>query len=233
MKTLGLIGGMSWESTIPYYRVINERVREVREDLSSAPLFLYSFDFLQVETLQHQGRWDELTERMVQIAGKLQDCGSDAIVICTNTMHMMAEDMQRSLRIPILHIADAAAQKICGDGVKRVGLLGTRFTMEKDFYKGYLTEKHGIEVLIPDEGEREIVHRVIYEELCAGVVREESRKAYRRIIDHLAQRGAEGVVLGCTEISLLISPQDCPIPAYDTTELHARYAADFALDLLH
>lgn len=230
MKKLGLIGGMSWESSLLYYKIINERVRTLRGDLCSAELMMYSFDFQSIEELQHKNKWFELTELMISTAKKLEVCGAEAIVICTNTMHITADAMQHELEIPVLHIADATATRITTEKVKKVGLLGTKFTMEKEFYKGRLIDRHGIDVIIPEEEDREIVHNVIYKELCAGEIKASSREQYKNIIKKLADNGAEGVILGCTEIPMLISQADADIPIYDTTTLHALYAADFSVE---
>jgi len=229
MKTIGLIGGMSWESTVPYYRIINETVRAKLGGLHSARCVLWSFDFEEIEELQHRGDWDELTRQMVHAARAVARAGADFLVICTNTMHKMADDVQAAVDIPLLHIADAAAGAIRAAGLNKIGLLATRFTMEEDFYKGRLREKHGLDVLIPDEADREVVHEVIYNELCAGHVNERSRQKYRAIIQRLTEAGAQGVILGCTEIGLLVRPEDSPVPLFDTTPIHARAAVEFAL----
>ena len=229
MKTIGLIGGMSWESTVPYYRIINETVRAKRGALHSARCVLWSFDFEEIEQLQHRGDWDELTRQMVHAARAVERAGADFLVICTNTMHKMADDVQAAVDIPLLHIADATAGAIRAAGLNKIGLLATRFTMEEDFYKGRLREKHGLDVLIPDQADREVVHEVIYNELCAGHVNEQSRQKYRATIQRLTEAGAQGVILGCTEIGLLIRPPDSPVPLFDTTPIHAQAAVDFAL----
>ena len=229
MKTIGLIGGMSWESTANYYRDINERVKQRLGGLHSAHILLYSVDFQEIERLQHQGRWDEAGEQLGNIARRLEGAGADVVALCTNTMHKVAPAIEAALRVPFLHIADPTAQAVKQAGIGRIGLLGTRFTMEEDFYRGRLVERHGLDVIVPDPAERETVHRVIYDELCLGKVEERSRKAYRDIIAHLVERGAEGVILGCTEIAMLVSPADSPVPLFDTTQLHAVSAVDFAL----
>ena len=190
---------------------------------------MFSVDFAEIEKLQHEGNWSEATHMMTDAALRLERGGADFIVICTNTMHKMAEDVEKAVRIPLLHIADATAQEIQRQGLSRVGLLGTRFTMEEDFYKGRLTKNHGLEVLIPDQAERETVHRVIYQELVAGVIKDASRKQFSAVIDTLVKRGAQGVILGCTEIGLLVKQADSPVPLFDTTEIHARAAVEFAL----
>ena len=229
MKVIGLIGGMSWESSLEYYRLINEGIKDRLGGLHSARSLMYSVDFEEVEVLQHQDRWDEATALMIDAAQRIEKGGAECVVICTNTMHKMADDVSRSVAIPLLHIADATASSIKSEGFKRVGLLGTKFTMEQEFYRGRLSDVHGIEVLIPDEVEREIVHNVIYDELCLGQIRDDSSKRFLTIISKLAERGAEGIVLGCTEIPLLVKPKDTDIPLFDTTRIHADYAVDFAL----
>jgi aspartate racemase len=229
MKTIGLIGGMSWESSIEYYRIINETVRARLGGLHSAKSVMYSVDFAEIETLQQQGKWDEATNLMIAAAQRVENGGADFVIICTNTMHKMADEIQKHIQIPLLHIADATAEKIKAQGLKRIGLLGTRFTMEEDFYKGRLSEKQGLEVIIPTEKERDIVHRVIFDELCLGEIRQSSREQYVSIMDHLARDGAEGIILGCTEISLLIQEEDSQIPLFDTTKIHAVAAVEYAL----
>jgi len=229
MKTIGLIGGMSWESSIEYYRIINETVKAKLGGLHSAQSLMYSVDFAQIEALQHQGRWDEATEMMIDAARRLERGGADFVVICTNTMHRVADQVQAQIQIPLLHIADATAASIRSQGLKRIGLLGTRFTMEEEFYKGRLVDKHGLDVIIPDDEEREIVHRVIFDELVLGQIKPASREQYVRIIAHLAGEGAEGIILGCTEIGLLVGDQDSPVPLFDTTRIHAVAAVEYAL----
>jgi aspartate racemase len=230
MKTIGLIGGMSWESSIEYYRIINEAVRQRLGGLHSAQSLMYSLDFAEIEVLQAQGRWDQATEMMVAAAQRLERGGADLVVICTNTMHLMADEVQAAIDIPLLHIADSTAERIKRAGLHTVGLLGTRFTMEKDFYKGRLVDKYGLEVLIPNEAGREIVHRVIYDELVLGNILPESKAQYDLIIEGLVQRGAQGVILGCTEIGLLVKDGQGPVPIFDTTKIHALAAVDFALE---
>jgi len=230
MKTLGLIGGLSWESSIEYYRLINLGVRARVGGLHSAPLVMYSFDFEDIETLQRQGRWDEATERMIGAARSLQRAAADCLVICSNTMHRMADAIQEAVPLPLLHIADAAAEPIVKQGLKTVGLLGTEFTMEQDFLKGRLAQRHGLHMLVPDGPERQTVHDIIYGELCQGVTRPASREAYRRVIAHLIERGAEAIILGCTEIGLLVRPEDSSAPLFDTTSLHAEAAVSWLLD---
>ena len=228
MKTIGLVGGMSWESTLEYYRIINETVKEKLNKLHSAKIIMYSVDFEEIELLQHKGKWDELTSLMIEIAQRLEKAGADFIVICTNTMHKVAEDMEKSVEIPLLHIVDVTAEKIKAKGINKVGLLGTRFTMEDNFYRDRL-RKHGIKAIIPSEKEREMIHSIIYNELCLGVIKESSREKFKKIIKNLAKRGAEGVILGCTEIPLLIKQEDVDLPLFDTTEIHAKASVDFAL----
>lgn len=229
MKTIGLLGGMSWESSAVYYRLINEGVAARLGGLHSAQSLMYSFDFEEIETLQHTNQWEEATRRMIDAAQRLERGGADFVVICTNTMHRMADAVQTRIHIPILHIADATAEVIMGQGLRTVGLLGTRFTMEQDFYRGRLEKLYGLRVVIPDGADREVVHRVIYDELCRGIVTEKSRQEYRAIMRRLADRGAEGIILGCTEITLLVGQEDSPVPVFDTTALHARAAVERAL----
>ncbi|NUE80847.1 aspartate/glutamate racemase family protein [Snodgrassella sp. ESL0304] len=229
MKTIGLLGGMSWESSAEYYRMINEQVRERLGGTHSARSIMLSVDFAEIEALQHQGRWDELAENMCTAACQLEQGGAQCIVICTNTMHRMAEQVQNSITIPLLHIADATAKQICSQKLQKVGLLGTEFTMKQDFYKGRLTEKFGLEVLIPDDKDCQTVHKIIYEELVSGIIREESRQQYRQIIRRLVDKGAQAIILGCTEIMLLVSQDDSPVPVFDTTAIHATAAVDWAL----
>lgn len=229
MKTIGLIGGMSWESSAEYYRLINEGVRERLGGLHSADCLMYSFDFAEIEQLQSAGAWDEATARMVDVARRLEAGGAACVLICTNTMHRMADDVQAAIRVPLIHIADPTAEVICRDGYHTVGLLGTIYTMEQDFYKGRLREKYGLTVLTPDAADRLAVNRIIYDELVCGTIRPESRDLYIEVIERLAQRGAQAIILGCTEIGLLIKPEHSPLPVYDTTALHAAAAVDFAL----
>jgi len=229
MKTIGLIGGMSWESSIEYYRIINETVKARLGGLHSAQSLMYSVDFAAIEALQHQGRWDQATQMMIDAARRLERCGADFVVICTNTMHRMADQVQAQIRIPLLHIADATAARVKAQGLQRIGLLGTRFTMEEGFYRGRLVEKHGLDVLLPGKEDREIVHRVIYDELVLGQIRPASKEQYRHIMARLVAEGAEGIILGCTEISLLVSDQDSPVPLFDTTRIHAEAAVEYAL----
>ncbi|MCL7997880.1 aspartate/glutamate racemase family protein [Brucella sp. 21LCYQ03] len=229
MKTIGLIGGMSWESSQEYYRIINREVRARLGGTHSAKSLMWSMDFAEIEHLQHQGKWDELTKLMIEAAQNLEKGGADFILICTNTMHKMAADIERATSIPLVHIADPTAEKIKATGFSKVGLLGTAFTMEQNFYKGRLASKYGLDVLTPDDADRKTVHDVIYQELVVGDVRDVSREKYRAVINRLVERGAEAIILGCTEIMLLIGQQDSPVPVFDTTRLHAEAAVDWAL----
>ena len=229
MKKIGMIGGMSWESSIEYYRIINQTVREKLGGLHSAKSIMYSVEFAEIEALQHQNRWDELAKIMIEAARSLERGGADFVIICTNTMHKLYDEVQNNIKIPMLNIADATAEKIKADGIDKIALLGTRFTMEEDFYKGRLVDKYGLEVIIPAAAQMEIVHRVIYDELCAGIISSDSKQKYADIIRHLVAKGAEGVILGCTEIGLLVKQKDSPVPLFDTTEIHARAAVDYAL----
>jgi aspartate racemase len=228
VKTIGLLGGMSWESTVPYYRLINQSVAAKLGGFHSARLLLYSVDFHEIELLQQRGAWDEAGELLADASAALERGGAEFLVICTNTMHRVADAIERRVRIPILHIADATADAVRRAGIGRVGLLGTRFTMEQEFYRGRL-ERHGLRVTVPGAADREIVHRVIYEELCRGALRDESRDEYRRIIADLVRGGVEGVIFGCTEIGLLVGEGDAAVPTFDTTEIHARAAAALAM----
>lgn len=229
MKTIGLIGGMSWESSLEYYRIINETVKEKLGGLHSAECVMRSVDFAVIEELQRHGRWQESARHLVAAAQSVERAGADFVVLCTNTMHKFADEIQVSIRIPFLHIADATALKVKAAGLTRIGLLGTRFTMEEDFYKGRLSEKHGLSVLIPTDKEREIVHHVIYNELVLGDIKPESRAHYVRIMEQLVQAGAEGIILGCTEIGLLVHAEDSAVPLFDTARIHAVAAVEYAL----
>ena len=224
MKTIGLIGGMSWESTVTYYQLINDYVKDRLGGLHSAKLLLYSVDFEEIERWQASGDWDKSAQRLTEIAKKLEGAGADFIVICTNTMHKVAPQMEKELSIPILHIADATADALLEAGIRTVGLLGTKYTMTQDFYKKKLTDA-GIEVLIPEQPDIETVNNVIFKELCRGVVSENSKQQYLAIIDKLAAEGAQGVILGCTEIGMMISREDTQLPVFDTTRIHAEKAA--------
>ncbi|MBA3871884.1 MAG: aspartate/glutamate racemase family protein [Anaerolineae bacterium] len=229
MKTIGLLGGMSWESSLEYYRIINEEVKRRLGGLHSAQCLLWSFDFAEIEALQMAGNWDGAAQKMVAAAQSLERGGAEGIVICTNTMHKLVPQVQTAINIPILHIADTTAEKICADGLTTIGLLGTRFTMEQDFYKGRLIDNFGLKVITPNDADRKIIHDVIYDELCLGSVRDDSREKYLRIMDDLTAQGAQGVILGCTEITMLIKPEHTSIRLYDTTLLHALAAVDWAL----
>lgn len=230
MKTIGLIGGMSWESTVTYYQAINEYVRETLGGLHSAKLLMYSVDFAEIERCQSAGEWEKSGEILADAAKRLESAGADFILICTNTMHKVAPQVQRSLDIPILHIADAAADALMKSGIRKTALLGTKYTMTQDFYKGRLTE-HGIDVVVPNVQEIEEVNRVIYEELCLGIISEDSRTKLKNIIARLKEEdGAQAVILGCTEIGLLIRAEDSALPAFDTTLIHARAAVQKALE---
>lgn len=229
MRMIGLIGGMSWESSAEYYRILNQGVRDRLGPTASARCLLWSFDFSEIEELQHKGDWEGLTARMVHAAQRLEAGGVEVLLICTNTMHRMAPAVQAAVRVPLLHIADPTAERIKAAGFNKVGLLGTAFTMEHDFYKGRLTDQHGLDVIVPGDEDRATVHRIIYEELVAGKVIPASRDAYRAIIGRLVEDGAEAVILGCTEIMLLVRSEDSPVPLFDTTELHAQAAVERAL----
>ncbi len=229
MKTLGLIGGMSWESTAIYYRHLNELARQRLGGLHSAQLLLWSFDFAEIEALQAAEDWTAATDRMVEAARRLAQAGAEAIVICTNTMHRMAAEVEAAVEIPLVHIADTTAAAIQAAPVRRPLLLATGYTMAQDFYKGRLRDRHGIDVAVPDEAGRALVHRVIYEELCQGVVRPESKAAYLDLIEAQRRDGVDGVILGCTEVCMLIGPGDLDLPVFDTTRIHAERALDFAL----
>jgi aspartate racemase len=229
MKTIGLLGGMSWESTASYYRIINEEIKHRLGGLHSAQMVLYSLDFQEIEDLQHRGRWEEAADILVEGARGIESAGADFLLICTNTMHKVAGRVESGVGIPLLHIADATGQQIRTGGFSKVALLGTRFTMEQAFYRGRLEERFDLEVLVPEEAERELVHRVIYDELCLGSIQQASRGHFVGIIGGLADRGAEAVILGCTEIALLVDQKDSPIPLLDTTRIHAIGAVDEAL----
>ena len=230
MKTIGLIGGMSWQSTAEYYQVINETVAKKLGGLHSAKIVLCSVDFAEIEEMQHQDKWEDATKLMIHAAQSIEKSGANLILICTNTMHMMADDIANSINIPLLHIIDAVANKINSLGFTNVGLLGTRFTMENNFYKGRLTNKHKIGVVTPNEANRIKVHNIIYHELCLGKIKVSSKEALKKIISRLGNKNARGIILGCTELSLLIKQDDCSIPLLDTTRIHAEAAVDYALE---
>ncbi len=229
MRTIGLLGGMSWESSAQYYRIINEAVRRRLGGVHSARSLMLSVDFGEVERLQHAGDWEALTGMLVEAARSLERGGADLLLICTNTMHKMADEVAATVSAPLLHNLDPTAAEIRRAGHERVGLLGTAFTMEQDFYKGRLAARHGLDVLVPDDADRRTVHRIIYDELVAGRVESSSRATYRAVIARLVERGAEAIILGCTEIMLLVRPEDSAVPLYDTTTLHALAAVEFAL----
>lgn len=221
---------MSWESSLEYYRIVNERVASRLGGLHSARCVMYSVDFAEIEKLQNEGRWDEATDEMVGCAGRLSAAGADFLVICTNTMHKMAAQVSEQSGLPLLHIADATGEAIVSAGFRTIGLLGTRFTMEEDFYTGRLTERFGLEVLVPGPSDRETVHRVIYDELVKGIINPKSRSEYLRIMNRLSERGAQAIALACTEIGLLVKPEDTPVPLFDTAVIHALAAADAAVE---
>jgi aspartate racemase len=229
MKTIGLLGGMSWESTVGYYREINEGVKKALGGLHSAKIAMYSVDFEPIEKLQHEGDWEATATILAEAAQNIQSAGADFLLICTNTMHKVAPQIEKSIEIPLLHIADATAQALVQEGIKTVGLLGTAFTMEQDFYKGRLSEKYGLNVQIPDEEDRKFVHETIYRELCLGEIRANARTEFLRIIDALANQGAEGVILGCTEIGMLVNQRDTNVRLFDTTAIHAAKAVEYAI----
>jgi aspartate racemase len=230
MKTIGIIGGMSWESSLEYYRIINQITRERLGGLHSARSLMLSLDFAPIEEMQADGRWDDATHVMIRCAHQLAAGGADCVLIATNTMHLMYPAVQEAISLPVLHIADAAGEKMRSQGIQKAGLLGTKFTMEMDFYSGRLKEKFGIETVIPNAADREIVNRVIYEELVVGKILTESRREFLRIIDELTRRGAQGIILGCTEIPLLVKQEHTSVPLFDTAYLHAESAVAFALD---
>ncbi len=229
MKTIGLLGGMSWESTALYYKLINEEIKKQLGGLHSAKVVIYSVDFDEIEKLQHLGAWDETAKILGEAAKNIQNASADFLVICTNTMHKVAPLIQTYIDIPILHIADATGKKLQNENIKKVGLLGTAFTMQQDFYKERIYKNFDIEVLIPSEEDMTIVHKIIYEELCLGLIKEDSKKEYLRIIDSLASKGAQGVILGCTEIGMLVNQADTQVKLYDTTVIHSLEAVAEAL----
>lgn len=229
MKTIGLLGGMSWESSIEYYRIVNQEVRAALGGVHSAKSVMVSVDFGEIEELQMKGDWEEATRIMVKSAREIEKAGADFLLICTNTMHLMADEVQEAINIPLLHIADATARAVREVGIKTVGLLGTRFTMEKEFYRGRLETKHQLKVVVPDEAGRDLVHNVIYSELVQGQIKDDSRRNYKEVIKRLVINGAEGIVLGCTEIGLLVKKDDVAVPVFDTMEIHALAAVDAAL----
>ena len=228
MKTIGLIGGMSWESTVTYYQLLNEGVKDALGGLHSAKILLYSVDFFEIEALMSRGEWDKAAELLGSVAARLETAGADMILICTNTLHKVAPQVQARVHVPLVHIAEAAAEALVARGISRVGLLGTKYTMTQEFYRDKLTER-GIEVLIPEGDDIDLVNRVIFEELCLGIVKEDSRADYLRVIASLQQRGAQGILLGCTELSLIVSNEDVTLPLFDTTVIHAKKALALAL----
>jgi aspartate racemase len=230
MKTIGLVGGMSWESTVEYYRIINEMVKKKLGGFHSAKIVMVSVDFAEIETLQHRGDWDRAEVLLVQATRRVEAAGADFALLCTNTMHRVFDGIQKGVHIPLLHIADVTGREIKVRGLTRIGLLGTRFTMEQEFYKGKLAKDYGLDVLIPDEEERKAIHAILYNELCLGTVKDASRDVFRKIIGGLEARGAQGIVLGCTEIPLIVKQKDYALPLFDTTDLHARAAVDYALE---
>ena len=228
MKTIGLIGGMSWESTITYYQLLNEAAKDVLGGLHSAKILLYSVDFFEIEALMSRGDWDAAADLLGGVAERLQRAGADFVLICTNTLHKVAPEVQARITVPLLHIAEAAADELLAKRIRRVALLGTKYTMTQEFYRDKLVAR-GVEVIIPDEDEIELVNRVIFDELCLGIVKDDSRAAYLRVIDNLKSRGAEAILLGCTELGLIVSQEDVSLPLFDTTVIHAKAAAEFAL----
>jgi aspartate racemase len=229
MKTIGLLGGMSWESTVDYYRAINEGVKNTLGGLHSAKIVMYSVDFAPLEKLQHEDNWEDVAKILSEAAKSVQSAGADFLLICTNTMHKVAPQIQNAIDIPLLHIADATAEVLVDKGIKTVGLLGTAFTMEQDFYRGRLSDKYGINVLVPNKDDRRIIHKIIYQELCLGKIKTDSKSEYLRIIDKLDNQGAEAVILGCTEIGMLIHQDDTKVKLFDTMAIHAEKAVKYAI----
>ena len=230
MKVIGLVGGMSWESSVEYYRVINEVTRDRLGPLYSAKSLMYTVNFHDVEQMQRAERWDDAAALLIDAAKRLERGGADCVVICTNTMHKLADQVQAAVEIPLIHIADATAKEVQAEGIKKVGLLGTAFTMEQDFYKGRLAERFGLEVIVPEASKRQLVHRTIYDELCQGEILAHSKAQFVETMNEMVENGAEGIILGCTEIMLLVGQNDAPVPVFDTTTLHAEAAVDFALE---
>jgi len=229
MKTIGLIGGMSWESTAEYYRIINEAVKEILGELHSAKIVMYSFDFEDIGELQRKRKWDEATNLMIDAAKRVERGGADFVLICTNTMHKMANDVAANINIPLLHIVDVTAERIISFCFKKLGLLGSTFTMEENFYKGRLKENYELDVVIPNEADRQVVHNVIFKELCLRKIKDSSREQLKIIMKSLVNNGAQGIILGCTELPLLIKQEDCPVPLFDATAIHAKAAVEYAL----
>lgn len=230
MKTIGLLGGMSWESSLEYYKIVNQKIKERLGGHHSCECLMYSVDFDPIKKLQHEDRWEELTQIMIEVARKIEKGGADILTICTNTMHKMYDEVQKHISIPILHIADATAEAIKEENLDTIALLGTKFTMQQDFYKGRLIKNYGIQVLTPEGDDLEALHNIIYNELVLGEIKDESREKYIQVIEQLAKKGAQGVILGCTEIPLLIKQQDVSIPVFDTTTIHAEKTVDFAMN---
>jgi aspartate racemase len=230
MKTIGLIGGMSWESSKLYYEILNQEIMRKLGGLHSAICLMYSFDFEPIKQLQHEGKWGEAAELLIDAAQRLERAGADFIVVGTNTMHKLADQIESNIGIPLLHIADATGKVIKKEGIKRVGLLATGFTMEEPFYKQRLAERFGLEVMVPNKEDRDIIHEIIYQELCRGEIKEDSKKEYKRVINSLIETGAEAIILGCTEITLLINQDDCRVPVFDTTYIHAVTAVEYSLN---
>jgi len=231
MKTIGLLGGMSWESTNEYYRIMNETIRIELGGLHSMKCIIYSVDFAEIEALQHSGDWMKAGQILTDAAQGLQLVGADMLLICTNSMHFLYQEIQSQLNIPVIHIADSTAEMMLGKGIHRVGLLGTRFTMQGDFYRGRLESKYGLEVLVPDESQQNELHRIIYQELCLGTILDQSRILVQKMIDDLKHKSAQGIILGCTEIGLLIKQKDSALPVFDTTQIHAKHAVRLALKM--
>lgn len=229
MKTIGILGGMSWESTLEYYRLINQEIKNRLGGYHSAKIILYSFDFAEIESLQHQGQWEEMGRLLSEQAQKLEQAGAEFILIATNTMHKVADFIEEAISVPLLHIGDATAEEVIKQGLTRVGLLGTRFTMEEEFYRRRLKDKYNLDVLIPPSNHREIIHQVIFKELVLGKIQEKSRQKFIQIINDLKKAGAQGIILGCTEIPLLVRSEDSSLPLFNTTAIHARRAVDWAL----
>ena len=229
MKTIGLIGGMSWESSTEYYRLLNKGVKARLGGLHSVKCLLYSVDFADIESLQQKGEWDTAAAKLATVAQQVEKGGADFLLLCTNTMHKVADAIERSISIPLLHIADSTAEAVKKQSLKKVGLLGTKFTMEDTFYRGRLSTHHGLEVVVPSQDDRDVIHRIIYEELCAGRILDTSRLEYIRIIDRLIRADAEAIILGCTEIGLLVQQDACRVPLFDTTRFHAEAAIEYAL----
>ncbi|OJJ16135.1 aspartate racemase [marine bacterium AO1-C] len=231
MKTIGMIGGMSWESSVVYYQLVNKKAKELLGGFHNCPNIMYTVDFAEIERLQREGNWKVMDTIMADAAKRLEHAGADIVVLCTNTMHLCSEAIRASISVPFLHIAEATAQAVAAEKLTKVALLGTRFTMEKDFYKDVLVKDYGIEVIIPNEAERNQIHDIIFDELVQGEIKDESRETYQDIIKRLENEGAQGVILGCTEIPLLIQPEDVTIPTFNTTKIHAEKAVEWALDI--